>query len=139
MSKTNLLKETIQCIESSGKSVDDVQWVGDEYIHFTWDEFVELSKNFNFSSGFGGNEVIGELMVVGSDWWMTRGEYDGSEWWDMHWYPEKPDIHFKPKHLKEGWNSDLNHESSIVRANFETEEELKRYIRENKISDIIDK
>ena len=77
-------------------------------------------------------------MVVGSDWWMTRGEYDGSEWWEMHWYPNKPDTHFKPKHLKEGWSSGLNHESSIISSNFDSEEELKQYLRENKISDIID-
>jgi hypothetical protein len=135
---TNLLDETIKRIEGYGKTIDDVQWVGDEYIHFTWDEFVELAKNFDYDSGFGGNAVINELMVVGTDWWMTRGEYDGSEWWDFHIYPLKPKQHIKPKHLNDNWGGNLNHNSSILQANFETDEELKQYIRENSIDVILD-
>lgn len=134
----NLLTETTQIIESSGESINDVQWVGDKYIYFTWDEFVELAKDFNYDSGFGGNVVIGDLMVVGTDWWLSRGEYDGSEWWELHKKSAKPKQHIKPKHLKESWNHNHSIESPILRANFDSDEEVKQYLRENNIDSLLE-
>lgn len=135
---TNSLKETIECIVSYGKSTDDVKWVGDEYIYFTWNEFVELAKDLNYDPGFGGNEVIGELMVVGTDWWMSRGEYDGSEWWNFNMLPKIPNQHIRPKHLlEEGVLGSLTHQSAILSANFKSDDELKQYLREDNIDTIL--
>jgi hypothetical protein len=27
-------------------------------------------------------------MVIGSDWWLERHEYDGSEWWEFKSLPK---------------------------------------------------
>jgi hypothetical protein len=38
-------------------------------------------------------------MIVGDNRWMTRWEYDGSEWRDFHTYPQKPSNTLKVKSL----------------------------------------
>jgi hypothetical protein len=45
--------------------------------------------NINYDDGYGSNEILGSLVVVGSYWWLSRGEYDGSEWWNFNKKPEK--------------------------------------------------
>lgn len=90
-----LLEETIAVIQSEGGSVDEVKWVGssDGTYAISWDEFCEIAK-INYDDGYGGQEIAEDLVVVGTNWWMTRGEYDGSEWWEFH---TKPKIGKKPK------------------------------------------
>lgn len=85
----NLLDETENIITSNGKSVDDVLWVGDANGWCDWKTFVSLA-DFTYDSGFGGEEVATSLMVVGSDWWLERHEYDGSEWWEFKTLPQAP-------------------------------------------------
>jgi len=34
--------------------------------------------------------IRNDLYVVGEDWWLERGEYDGSEWWEFKRLPECP-------------------------------------------------
>jgi len=47
-----------------------------------------LSKlEFNYDSGFGGQELFGTIWFKDGSW-ATRGEYDGSEWWEHHTRPE---------------------------------------------------
>lgn len=36
----------------------------------------------------GGQEIAKDLILIGSDWWMVRAEYDGREWWDFCKKPE---------------------------------------------------
>ncbi|MDU0406154.1 hypothetical protein ML8HA_01956 [Lactococcus lactis] len=38
-------------------------------------------KKTNYDSGYGGQEIAYNLMIKGNGFIMTRGEYDGSEWW----------------------------------------------------------
>lgn len=95
--ETNLLAETLDVLSDNGKKPQDVLWVGDYSGRHrcSWDEFAELARDLNYDSGYGGNEIAGNLVVVGSDWWLSRGEYDGSEWWNFNVKPE-PQENTKP-------------------------------------------
>lgn len=110
----NLLQETIEDIEASGHTVDDIIFIGSETSGHscTWDEYTKLA-NIEYDEEYGGQEIASDLKIVfkdGAD--MTRGEYDGSEWWQY----SRPFV--MPTELKpikclcggNGWNSlsDLN-------------------------------
>lgn len=84
----SFLAETIKKIEGSGHVTEEVEWVGssDGNYAISWEEFTKIS-NFDYDSGFGGEEIPVDLVVVGNDWWLERYEYDGSEWWE---YKTKP-------------------------------------------------
>jgi hypothetical protein len=78
----NLLQETIESIKDSGHSPSDIMYIGsrDGY-SCTWEEFQTLA-NREYDDGFGGAEVADNLEIIFTDGsGMTRGEYDGSEWW----------------------------------------------------------
>lgn len=107
---TNLLKETTDLLASHGKTGTDVRWVGlteapwmpminaksgkvpDPLPVGSWEDFVRFA-DFDYDSGYGGNEVEGHLVVVGDGWWLERGEYDGSEWWEFKTLPQMPSDH----------------------------------------------
>ena len=81
---TNLLQETIQCIEDSGHEIQDIVFIGSVVSGHscTWDDFLLLA-DIEYDSGFGAREVAYDLVIVfkdGSNLW--RNEYDGSEWWE---------------------------------------------------------
>lgn len=46
--------------------------------------------NFEYDAGYGGQELYGMVWFEGGAW-ATRGEYDGSEWWQIHTLPEIPE------------------------------------------------
>lgn len=59
-----------------------------------YEEF--LSKlDFNYDAGYGTQYIFGTTWLLhkktGASNWMTRGEYDGSEWWDVHRIPNIPE------------------------------------------------
>lgn len=86
---TNLLQETIKVIEDCGHTTHDVKWVGsrDGVFAIDWEKFCELA-NFEYDSGYGGQEIANDLVVVGEDWWLERHDYDGSEWWEHKKIPQ---------------------------------------------------
>lgn len=87
---TNLLEETIKDLKQHGLSPNDVLWCGsEEFGSFSWEVFKMLADK-TYDSGYGGQEVAKDLLIVGKDWWMERYEYDGSESWDFKRYPLKP-------------------------------------------------
>lgn len=47
------------------------------------------SINFEYDNGYGGQELYGTIWFEDNTW-MTRGEYDGSEWWEYNKLPEIP-------------------------------------------------
>jgi len=49
------------------------------YTEEDFNAFLEL-LNFNYDSGFGGQELYGYVWFEDGTW-LERGEYDGSEWW----------------------------------------------------------
>jgi|TARA_B110000967_G_scaffold206793_1_gene254391 hypothetical protein len=50
-----------------------------------WNTFLN-DINFEYDDGFGGQELFGTVYCTDGVW-FTRGEYDGSEWWEQHCYP----------------------------------------------------
>lgn len=85
---TNLLLETLKVLEEHGKSLDDVLWVGSR----DGTEMIPLSvfksdANRMYDAGYGSNKVSLYLVIVGTDWWLERAEYDGSEWWEYKTLP----------------------------------------------------
>ena len=48
------------------------------------------SLDFTYDDGFGGQELFGTVWLTNGIW-LSRGEYDGSEWWEIHSYPTIPD------------------------------------------------
>lgn len=85
----NLLDETEEVLQDNGKTWDDVKWIGTiEGTHSIGkDDFVRLA-NFFYHEGYGWAEVLTNLVIVGDDWWLERGEYDGSEWWRFQTRPQ---------------------------------------------------
>lgn len=58
------------------------------YSENEWTEFLK-SLNFSYDSGFGGQNLFGTVWLEDGTW-CTRGEYDGSEWWEHNQLPEIP-------------------------------------------------
>jgi hypothetical protein len=97
----NLLKQTVEFLQSKGKTPADVRWVGvrdPDYLKFirpipkpmphgSWDDFERFA---DFEYGYGGVGINKGLVIVGDDWWLERGECDGVEWWDFKTLPQKP-------------------------------------------------
>ncbi len=85
---SNLLAGTLEIMNGHGKAPTDVRWVGSSDGMFvgTWADFAQRA-NFEYDSGFGSAQVAEQLVVVGDDWWLERGEYDGSEWWEFKTVP----------------------------------------------------
>ena len=83
-----LLVETINTLNENGKTSEDVRFVQSPKRSFSWGEFAALADRA-YNSGYGGNEVLLELVVVGDVWWLERREYDGSEWWEYKECPKR--------------------------------------------------
>jgi len=52
------------------------------------DEFFN-SLDFEYDNGYGGQNLFGTIWLNDGTW-LTRGEYDGSEWWDYNKLPLIP-------------------------------------------------
>lgn len=111
---TNLLDETLRELEENGKDTSDVLWVGDSDFKTTWENFEKIAKNCNYNSGYGGAEVYQNLKIVGNDWWLERGEYDGSEWWEFKTIPKEPATTNEMLACKEGWYESKVWKGTIV-------------------------
>lgn len=88
---TNLWIETIEELNRHGLSEKDVVWVGFRDIAtIPWEDFKTIANDFNYNSSYGLEEVPLNLVVCGKNWWLERGEYDGSEWWEFKTLPIMP-------------------------------------------------
>lgn len=65
---TNFLEETKTDIEKSGHQTSDIVFIGSEKSghQCSWDEFCLLA-NREYDSGYGGQEVSSDLIIVFSD------------------------------------------------------------------------
>ena len=86
-----LVEETLETLKEHGVSVDDIEWVGskDGLYAMPWGDFEKQFKDLIYDCGYGGQEIAKDLIVVGTDWWLERHEYDGAEWWEFKKLPEK--------------------------------------------------
>ena len=70
-------------IEEEAEYVLKVGYTDEEY-----ESFLEY-LNFSYDSGFGSQNFEGTIWYVGGTW-SSRGEYDGSEWWEYNICPKIP-------------------------------------------------
>lgn len=91
----NLKNETFRILEKNDKDFTYIKWAvlfidfGDSYKdiilppNYTKEDLNKFINDidFDYDDGFGGQEVFGKIMLV-TDSWLERGEYDGSEWWE---------------------------------------------------------
>lgn len=82
----NFKQETLDALAENGKVTGDIKFVNTREGSITWEQFVELS-DFQYDDGYGGAEIAQSMKVVGDNWWLERGEYDGSEWWEFKTLP----------------------------------------------------
>lgn len=105
---TNLYDETVTILESYDKTIADIEYIGSSETKINTHKALELMKKTNYYSGYGGQEIAKNLMIKGNGFIMTRGEYDGSEWWDyMQTDPSLPQVERDVKSFKAniGWES----------------------------------
>jgi|ERR1035437_4428701 hypothetical protein len=59
---------------------------------YTDGEYLDFLKSLDieYDSGYGSQELYGVIWYKDGTW-STRGEYDGSEWWESHSCPTIPD------------------------------------------------
>ena len=53
-----------------------------------YNEFLN-SLDFTYDDGYGGQELYGTVWLEDGTW-LSRGEYDGSEWWEHNVLPDIP-------------------------------------------------
>lgn len=60
-------------------------------LNYTFKEYEDffLSLDFNYDNGYGGQELFGTVWLKDGTW-LSRGEYDSSEWWIHNKLPEIP-------------------------------------------------
>jgi len=54
-----------------------------------YEEFLH-KLDFKYDSGYGGQELFGTVWIKRDNTWLSRGEYDGSEWWEYNECPVIP-------------------------------------------------
>ena len=57
--------------------------------------FYETLKSINYDDDYGIQQLFGEIVFKDGSW-LSRGEYDGSEWWRLNKCPSEEDVF-------EGW------------------------------------
>lgn len=65
--------------------------IHDLKLNYTEEEYQKFIENldFGYDSGFGGQELFG-IVWLKDGTWLSRREYDGSEWWEHNVLPEIP-------------------------------------------------
>jgi hypothetical protein len=71
-------------------------------------EFMEDLAQIDYRSGFGSQELFGIIWFKDGTW-ATRGEYDGSEWWEHHKCPDIEE-HFRIFENRHGDPKDPSYE-----------------------------
>lgn len=134
-----LLDETLEYLE--GKGIDpekEVKWVGsrDGKYAMSFAEFAKKFAELYYDANYGRQEIAKDLVVVGEDWWLERGEYDGSEWWELK---KTPILSSAPKNFNcvrgnsldpmlEDLNKD-NGEQGDIKAPLIEDEKIRKAVR----------
>ena len=121
----NLKEETLKVLHHNGKLRSDVKYVCGDDFRISREQFWKLADTEY--DPYGAPEIATDLTLIGEDFWMERGEYDGAEVWDFHKMPDTTGLPilritalsvrqynaiFKPEYGKIGWAtlSELNGE-----------------------------
>lgn len=59
-----------------------------DYTDEQFKSFID-SLDFEYDSGYGCQQIFGTVWFANGEW-ASRGEYDGSEWWEIHSCPPIP-------------------------------------------------
>ena len=66
---------------------------------YSWEElrdFLTELGTMEYDNGFGFQQLGGVVALTKGEW-LSRGEYDGSEWWDWNVYPKEENyVEFDP-------------------------------------------
>ena len=129
----NLLQETLITLQQKNKTPADVLWVGSAFgtICISWKGFSKIA-DVDYDSGFGGQEIRSDLVVVGKNWWLERHEYDGSEWWE---YKELPVQVINPKRLYTVWEPFLDEHGHEMEQNSDPVKDMWEEYKEDLIPD----
>jgi len=94
----NLLNEAIKSLHENGKSPKEVLWCEKDDCYFTWKDFKELADlDYTF---YETPVIASNLRLYGTDFWLERYEFDGTEGWSfISILPEKPREYKKPESL----------------------------------------
>lgn len=98
---TNLYTETLKALKDRGKSPDDIIWCGSEsFGWFDWDTFKKISTKTGCNRYLRGENdscVADDLLIVGADFWLELGVYEGRDYWAYRKAPKLPDKKRKPR------------------------------------------
>ena len=83
MSIVNLWEETIEVLKENGFKWKDVYSIGTKKGFIQKGVFYQFAKKYNYDNGYGIEYVPSDLVIEGEGFRLVRGEYDGSEWWDI--------------------------------------------------------
>ena len=122
----NLWEETIEVLKEHGKTFDGVRFIQGYDFKITKENFEQVAKKTNYDSGFGAAHVATDLVVVGKNWWLERGEYDGSEWWEYKESPKQVNEVREISHLAGGLWPTLEELNSPKNPMQERVEELRK-------------
>ena len=88
-----LYDETVTVLERHDKTIADIECIGNSETKINTNKELEQMQKTNYDSSYGGQEIAEKLMNKGNGFIMTRGEDDGSEWWDyMQTDPSLPQV-----------------------------------------------
>jgi hypothetical protein len=69
--------------ENRQRFVLKINYSEDDYQSFL------VKLNFKYDNGYGGQQLFGAVWLEDGTW-LSRGEYDGSEWWNHNVLPTIP-------------------------------------------------
>lgn len=83
------VKVAVKCaLIINARSLDDEQKnivLKINYNDFEYESFLN-DLDFNYDDGWGSQELYGNVWLSDGTW-LSRGEYDGSEWWEHNVMP----------------------------------------------------
>jgi hypothetical protein len=90
----NAKEELVDKLNSINKKIEwaNIDYIGKMFIlkrGFSKEDYNNFlnSLDFNYDNGYGGQCLFGNV-VFENKTWLSRGEYDESEWWDYNECPE---------------------------------------------------
>ena len=95
----NALRELKENLDSCGKTVTDIEMIGIAAVFNYNDARIVIDSkdgvitlgdiadlDFEYDDGYGGQVLFGYIIFKDGTW-LSRGEYDGSEWWEYNKTP----------------------------------------------------
>lgn len=109
----NLLEELIEVLEKHGKDLDDITHVFGEYYRISFYNFLDVARKTTYDRGYGSQVIAKDLTITGDDFWVTRAEYDGQEWFEYHTMPKVPAMIAEIKYLASDQENGHGYESLV--------------------------